>query len=88
MSVPELALDLLCRIECTNDLIDFMAITDGLLSKCTWDLLVLGFRATQCGLLEQVITLRWRVHWLLSNVRPIIAYEWRRSALTQHVVCL
>ena len=34
MSVPELALDLLCRIECTNDLVDFMAITAGLLSRC------------------------------------------------------
>ena len=33
MSVPELALDLLCRMECTDDLVDFMTVTAGLLSR-------------------------------------------------------
>ncbi len=33
MSVPELALDLLCRMECTDDLVDFMTATAGLISR-------------------------------------------------------
>ena len=33
MSVPELGLDLLCRMECTDDLVDFMTATAGLVNR-------------------------------------------------------